>query len=176
MTIDFLSPYSFELEIGKAYNQAIQKCEGWICITDFDTLKPPGFNERIKAVIEQHGDKKRLFGCMTNRVGWNHPAIVPEMFMEDSVSAHLKTARDLWKQHGTAIEPAKVVPGYCMVFHRDLYDTWGPFPDKTVLFDRIASDKSECWLMRGVYILHLYRWGTKDPSRKVEHLKNGYSI
>lgn len=169
--IDFIQPYSYDLRIGEVYTEAIRKCNGWICITDQDTLKPPGFAERIKKVIEAHGNTSRLFGAMTNRVGWGHEAIVPDTFLEDSITNHLSVAKRLWEKNETDITKTRVVPGYCMVFHRELADKWLPFEPRTITFDRWASDRSECYLMQGVYIIHLYRWGVnKETHRKVEHL------
>jgi len=171
MKIDFIQPYSFDLHIGDVYNKAIRECTDWICLTDQDTLKPPGFAERIHQVLQKDGRKDTLYGCMTNRVGWNHPAIVKEMFMEDSIAKHLQTAKDLWENHGTDLQPTEVVPGYCMLFHRDLVDTWPPFHPRSIGFDRLASQKTKrVVLMKGVYIVHLYRYGHKDPSGKTSHL------
>lgn len=175
--ITFLQPYDFELQIGTAYNEAIEKAEGWICITDQDTLKPPGFAERIKEAIEKHGDKNRLFGCMTNRVGRPSPMIVEQMYQEDSITKHLEVSKQLWEKHKTAIEPVKIVPGYCMVFHKDLAKKWGPFTHNTYKFDIEASNRtgnapnrSRCYVMKGVYIIHLYRWGLENPKPHIEHL------
>ena len=168
--ITFLQPYAFDLEIGTAYNKAIEKAEGWICITDQDTLKPPGFAERVHDVIKRHGNKNRLFGCMVNRVGRPQPALVPNMYMNDSITDHLEVSKTLWEVHKTDIEPTKIVPGYCMVFHKDLAKRWKPFTHNTYKFDIEASNQSECMLMKGVYIIHLYRWGLKEPKPHIEHL------
>lgn len=172
MNIEFLMPYSFDLHIGDVYNKAIANApeDSWLVLMDQDTLRPPGFAERVKAVIETHGNKETLFGCMTNRVGWNHPAIIPEMFMEDSITVHLEVAKAVWRTHGTNITPTEVVPGYCMVFHKDLAKTWPPFEPRTITFDRVASRHSKCVLMQGVYIIHLYRWGHAEPTKKTRHL------
>lgn len=170
MKIDFIQPYSFDLHIGDVYNKAIRECDEWICLTDQDTLKPPGFAERIHRVLQDHGDKKTLYGAMTNRVGWDHPAVVKEMFLEDSILAHMEVAKALWLKHETAIEPTEVVPGYCMLFHRELVEDWPLFHPQSIGFDRIASKWSRTVLMKGIYIVHLYRYPLKDPSGKTSHL------
>ena len=171
--ITFLQPYAFDLQIGTAYNKAIEKAEGWICITDQDTLKPPGFAERVHEVIKKHGDKNRLFGCMTNRVGKPHPAIIQSMYQEDSITKHLEASKTLWKAHRTAIEPVKIVPGYCMVFHKSLAVRWRPFTHNTYKFDVEASNQSNTYLMKGVYLIHLYRWQHREnPRPHIDHLLN----
>lgn len=171
MNIEFIQPYSFELKIGKAYNEAIERAEGWVCITDQDTLKPPGFAERVAEILRTHGNKETLYGCMTNRVGHNHPAIVQALFEEDSITKHLECAERLWEEHKTTLEDTRIIPGYCMVFHKDLARHFLPFPENTLTFDKIASRKSpQCKIMKGIYIIHLYRWGVKDPQKEQTHL------
>lgn len=168
LNIDFIQPYSFDLTIGGAYSRAIAKCDDWICVNDQDTMKPPGFAERLQQVLKK-ADKNTIYGCMTNRVGWKHPAIVPEMFMEDSITKHLEKANELWEKYGTQTEPVDVVPGYCMVFRRELAETFLPIPNG-INFDRIISANRKTELMKGIYIIHLYRWGLKNPSIQTEHL------
>lgn len=173
--IEFIQPYSYDLNIGATYTQAIRKCEDWICITDHDTLKPPGFAERIMEVTKT-ASKDTIYGCMTNRVGWKHPAVIEELFMEENITKHLNKATELWEAYGTKTEPTKVVPGYCMLFHRELAETFLPIP-KAINFDRIICANRKTELMKGIYIIHLYRWGTKNPSIQTTHLhKTGFLL
>lgn len=168
--IEFIQPYSFDLNsIGDAYSHAISKCEDWIAMFDQDTLKPPGFAERINQVLKT-AKKDTIYGAMTNRVGWKHPGVVKEMFMEDSITKHIEKANELWDKYGTKTEPCEVVPGYCMIFHRELAETFLPLPNG-INFDRIISANRKTVLMKGIYIIHLYRWGLKNPSPQIEHLK-----
>lgn len=162
-------PYGFDLEIGSAYTKAIDKCEDWVVLMDHDTLRPPGFAERLQQVLKT-ADKRTIYGCMTNRVGWNHPAIIPEMFMEDSITKHLEKANELWNTYGIQTEPTEVIPGYCMIFHRSLADEFLPLPKRTYTFDRIISQGRNTVLMKGIYIIHLYRWGLENPSPVKDHL------
>jgi len=169
----FLSPYSYTLEIGQAYNHYISLLPpgAWICITDQDTLRPPGFAERIRELILDHGNEKRLIGCRTNRVGIPGPYCVEGMFMEENISAHLELAKTLWERHKTDLVKAEVVPGYCMVFNKALWELWGGFPPKTQQFDIWASNRSETWIASGIYIFHLYRWLHPAPRGVVKHLQ-----
>lgn len=178
-SVHFISPYSYSLEIGAAYNQAIDLLPpgAWVCITDQDTLKPPGFAERIRLVLQDFGTQDRLIGCRTNRVGIPGPYCVPGMFMEENISAHLEVAGKLWKRHNTDLEKVDVVPGYCMAFNKALWEAWGGFPDRGYRFDIYASQKSCCWIASGVYIFHLYRWLHPAPRAQVQHLNiKGYYL
>lgn len=172
MKIEFISPYAFNGLIGAAYNDAIarQPENSWICINDHDTLKPPGFADRISRVLDVHGHPDRMFGAMTNRVGWRNDAVVQEMYNNDSVTDHLIMAKSLWNMNGVAIRPVEIVCGYCMVFHKTLWEKMGGFPDRTIVFDKQMSSVAETYLMIGVYIFHLYRWGRANPEFVTNHL------
>ena len=169
--IKFISPYAYDLNIGKALNSAVaQGGWGWYCHCDHDTLKPPGFADRLFLTLEGL-PQDYVLTCRTNRVGHNHPAIVPFLFDESDINLHLEYAKEAWEQWGTEIEPTDNAPGYCMVFH---YDNWarnGGFPENSITFDRWLSNRSKPHLMRGLYIFHLYRWGSRNPSREITHLK-----
>jgi hypothetical protein len=172
--IHFLQPYAFNGMIGTAYNVDIMRMpkDSWICITDHDTLKPPGFADRVKKVLDHHGRADRLFGAMTNRVGYRNAAVVPSMYNNDSITDHLDMAKTLWKQNGTELKHTEIVCGYCMVFNKKLWEEMGGFPARTIVFDKqLSGAASECWTMTGVYILHLYRWGMANPETRVRHLQ-----
>ena len=172
MRINFISPYSFNLHIGDEYNHAIDKYQSdeWICINDQDTLKPPGFAERVHDVVLRHGQPDRLFGAMTNRVGWRNDAVIQSMYHNDSITDHLAMANELWKKNGIAIRPIEIVCGYCMVFQKSLWEKLGGFRSRSVVFDKEISAVADGYLMAGVYIVHLYRWGLPNPEIQTTHL------
>lgn len=171
--IFFLSPYSYTLDIGQEYNNSIQLLpdNAWICLTDQDTLKPPGFADRVRQVLREVGTKDRLIGCRTNRVGIPGPYCVPGMFMEENISAHLQVAASLWRNNGAELAKVDVVPGYCMLFNKALWEKWGGFPSSGFQFDVWASQRSDTWLATGVYIFHLYRWLHPAPRGLHKHLR-----
>lgn len=174
-TVHFLAPYAFDLLIGGAYNRAIEMLPpgAWICINDHDTLKPPGFAERVKFVIEYEIEDPAswLVGCKTNRMSRANPNVVQAMHEEDSLSAHLVCAAQLWEKHKTALEPNHEVAGYCMIFHRSLWERVGGFPPRSIRFDSWLSERSSCWTASGIYLIHLYRWHQrKNPEKSYSHL------
>ncbi len=173
MRLEFISPYSFELNIGGAINQAIDHLpdDAWVVHCDHDTLKPPGFAERVHQVLKNpHLKTEFVFTCRTNRVGWGNPLVVEEMFMEENMTAHLRMAKTLWEQHGTTVMPTEVAPGYCMVFNVGHVKRLGGFSPRSIVFDKWLSERSVPMVMEGVYIFHLYRWLKPNPGNSYNHL------
>ena len=173
--IHFLSPYTFNLEIGGEYNRMIEMlpANSWICINDHDTLKPPGFAERVKFIIEYEfrDPAHMLIGARTNRMSSANPNVVKEMNENDSVTDHLRVSMELWQKHKTELVDNDVVAGYCMIFNKQLWERLGGFPPRTILFDSWISERSETYTAAGLYIFHLYRWHQrKNPEKAYIHL------
>ena len=170
--INFIQPYSFELNIGDAYNEAIEPLEGWICLTDQDTLKFDGFAHHIKDVIETI-DERTIFTCMTNRLRKDNRQVIIELFDETNIEVHFNKFASLWALNGTKLTDADVIAGVCMVFHKSIWERI-KFVN-AANFDRVFT--AECKnrgykikLATGIYIFHLYRWGKKNPESSFEHL------
>lgn len=173
MRIDFIQPYAFDGKIGKEYHERIsESTSDLVCITDQDTLKPPGFAERLHDTMKWLWEPGKMFTCMTNRIGYNHPAKVGELFTEERISFHLDHAELLWRLNGRKYMSVKVCPGYCMVFSPEDYRKLPQhLPDTTITFDKQLSRWFQTYLLTGIYIIHLYRWHNKDkPEESQEHL------
>ena len=172
MNIHFISPYSYSLQIGTAINEIVATLpdDSWIVHCDQDTLKPPGFADRVKKVLDGGIAKNVVLTCMTNRIGIDTPARLDDMWEEDSISNHLQKAKYLWKHFGTKTEPTNIAPGYCMIFHKQHWIALGGFPGNSIRFDLWLTERSTAYLMRGIYIIHLYRWGhSKTKARNRYH-------
>ena len=176
--INFIQPYDYNLNIGKAYNEAIKPLEGWICLTDQDTLKFEGFAQRVKTIIETV-DEMTILTCMTNRLRRNNKQVLSEYFNESDINVHQDVFERLWTTYGTTLTDADVIAGVCMIFHKSAWDKI-KFTHNTVTFDRIFSHQAmqqgyKLRLAKGLYIFHLYRWGKDDPENNIAHLvKNHY--
>ena len=62
-----------------------------------------------------------------------------------------------------------------MVFHKSLWEKVGGFREDQTFFDKYFSydvyDKGGvCMIAKGLYIFHLYRWGSLNPVSEVKHL------
>ena len=171
--IHFLQPYDFNLNIGKAYNDAIEPLDGWICITDQDTLKFDRFAQRVRAIIETI-DENTAFTCMTNRLRRNNPCVLAHLFDESDINVHLGVFESLWARYGTQLEDTEVMAGVCMVFHKSAWEKV-KFAPNTNVFDRVFSHYLRqkgvrVCVAKGLYMFHLYRWGKEDPENNVAHL------
>lgn len=171
--IHFIQPYDFNLNIGKAYNKEIEPLEGWICLTDQDTLKFEGFAEKVDQIINV-SNENMLITCMTNRLRKANKCVVPGMYDEERISKHMEKYNALWDRYGTFLDNINVVPGMFMLFHKSLWEKV-KFREDTIKFDTLFTMDARAKGMqikvaKGLYIFHLYRWGKDDPENYIEHL------
>lgn len=171
MKVNYIQSYSPDFKISERLNEIIEPLDGWICLTDMDTLKPPGFAERLIKILKE-ASEDMVIGAMTNRLRKGNIAVVEELYDNPNITDHLQKSDDLWSEFETQLAEISVVAGNCMVFHKKVFNLVGGFPDKT-MFDRAFCKKAMVYgaklrLAKGLYIFHLYRWG-KDPF-DVSHL------
>lgn len=160
--INFIQPYSFDGNIGKAYNDAIEPLDGWICITDQDTLKFYGFAQRVKQITEA-ADTNMLIGCMVNRLRKDNTNVLSDFYYERDISTHLLVFEGIWAKNGVKLERSKeVVAGVFMLFHKSLWEKV-KFKENEINFDNHFS--VDCrkagfvtMVAKGLYIFHLYKW------------------
>ena len=147
-----------------------QGTRGYV-LTDQDTLKPPEFAQRLQKVLHNLPGTI-LIGTRTNRLNPSNPAVIGAAYNLESISKHLEISEGAWKDQGVNLSPCKVVAGCCMIFKKSLWREWGGFPENSIRFDSEVSAKSECFIATGLYIIHLYRWGSNVPQLYTAHLKN----
>lgn len=174
MKVNYIQSYSPEFTISKRLNEIINPLEGWICLTDCDTLKFPNFTTNLIEVLNTV-DTNTLIGPMTNRLRPTNPAVIQSMYNNDSISDHFLKAVELWNEFKTETEPAKIIAGNCMIFHKSLFDKVGGFDENKLFFDKyfsyaVTEIGGRCLLAKGLYIFHLYRWDSIDPVSQVSHL------
>lgn len=180
--IHHITPYHYALgkiNIGGYYNSVIDALpdDSVIVLRDQDTLilNPNDFNKQLYYIISPFVmDSYDLLTCMTNRIGLKDHC-VPGMFEEESISRHIEKASELRSEFGHKIVETSVAPGMLMIFHKI---TWArhKFEENSIFFDRIFSKKviqsgGKIGLCKGMYLLHLYRWGQINPEQYTEHLK-----
>jgi hypothetical protein len=176
MTVHYLQPFAVDKDICKAYNQACKLIpdQDWICITDMDTMFLHPEQKRIIDTVANSGQAD-LYGCVSNRC--NVPDLVlPSMFDERDIKKHYLKAEERI-QFGNVVEFYKgVIPGYFMLFSKKTWNQVQGFsiPDYGVnyAFDQYFSAKIKSKaIIKGVYLLHLYRIWSDMPAWDVEHLK-----
>lgn len=172
MNIRYITPFAQNLNIGYSYNEAISELpdDCHIVLRDHDTLLFPNSGNQIPAIIEANPEFE-LITSITNRIGVHlHCAV--GMFDDDSILAHQNKAAELWSRFGTDVIPTGVAPGFCMIFHKRIWERAGGFKEHSITFDREFSNEVRKWgkigLAKGLYIFHLYRYG-KDK-KDISHL------
>ena len=161
--MNFIQPYDFDFNIGKAYNEACEPLEGWICITDQDTLKFEGFAQRVKQITDI-ADKTQVITCITNRLRKDNENVIHELYNESDINIHKDKFDALWTTYGTQLEPTKMpIAGVCMIFHKSVWEKV-KFIEKAINFDSLFTHSCKragftTHVAKGLYIFHLYRWG-----------------
>ena len=173
MNINYLQVYDYNLNISQSLNKAVKNLNGWICLTDQDTLKFPSFMDNLKEILKD-ADKNNLIGSTTNRLRPSNPQVIQELFNESDIDKHFDYSIDCWDQFGTTLEETNLIAGSCMVFHKSLWEKVGGFDEDKIFFDKYFSYKvnevGKCLIAKGLYIFHLYRWKANDPVSSVHHL------
>ena len=178
MKVHFISPFSTEKNIGGAINDAIQQLhaddDDWIVHTDQDVLWLRSDSKKQLIEILSNTDYD-ILGPATNRLA-NHYQLVANMFNEDSISKHIEVAN---KRHEVAYGEVRdythVLAAFCLCFKVKTWKLLGGFTENNIVFDtnfaqKAHENKLKCGLMTGIYLLHLYRWGSPNPSRDIKHL------
>src|SRR5690606_33279216 len=179
--IHYLTPYDSGKNIGKAYNEAIERIgddNDWIVVRDGDTLFPtPQWGKHIEDALMKVGDHYQLIGAMTNRIGSEHQR-VPGMFEVWDMREHVKKAQELQEKHYADVEETdKGVAGFFLAFRKKTWKqikfTENPNEARrfdTVFYKAVRAAKMRVGIMKGLYIVHLYRPLSSSPRTDVKHL------
>lgn len=174
--VHYLQPFAIDKNICRAYNEACDMIPDgdWICLTDYDAM----FLHPIqKQLVEQIANSRQadLYGAMTNRC--NVPeCLVQGMFDEFDLKNHFTKAFTQYQIFKDQVyHHSGFIPGYFMLFSKDTWIKVGGFkvpplaPQFT--FDQYFSMAVERKaIIKGLYILHLYRIWSKFPQLDSEHL------
>ena len=176
MTVYYIQPFAIDKDICKAYNEACRLIPkgDWICITDYDTMF---LHHEQKVLIEQvvKSGQADLYGAMTNRC--NVPeCLLPSMFEELNIKKHYEKAKERLAFGTQTTLHTGPIPGYFMLFSKDTWSRSGGFtiPEYGVnyAFDQYFSQKvKRKAIIKGIYLLHLYRIWSGAPTVDFEHLK-----
>lgn len=177
--IHYLTPYSPEGNIGRAYNEAcanVPSEEDWIVIRDGDTMfLTPEWGRQVKDVLEANGDRYGLYGAMTNRVASPRQRI-EGTFDEMDLKKHYLIAEEEERNHWSGVEDMEEdVAGFFMAFRKSTWTKVGGFKENTPVFDRkftraVRKAGLGVGLMRGLYVLHAYRLWSRRPAFSTGHL------
>lgn len=178
MKFHFISPYDREKNIGGAINSAIEQLhaaeDDFIVLMDQDILfLQPDTKAHIIEILESTSFD--ILGCMTNRLGSN-AQLVAGFFNEDSITAHVNQAKTQWHVYGPTVVATEIVAGMLMCFKVSTWRALGGFDENRINFDwlfctRAPKKRLKVGIMAGIYVLHLYRWGSVEPANDYKHLE-----
>ena len=183
MNIHFISPFSIDKNLGKAYNNTIKNLPitDWVCVMDYDAmLLDPNQVKRMYEYIQAYPDAT-LFVCYGSRVKDG----VPQQYLFGrkeqvaTITDHINIARNLLAADNLsgALNVKQVnrsVAGFLMLFS---VETWRRFPfdegRKCLTVDtnfskRILRAGGKILLMESIYVWHTYR--LLEGKQSIKHL------
>lgn len=173
--IHYISPYATDGNIGRALNEACTLVPDgdWICLRDGDAMfTTPDWGRTIDYVIREYGGQYDLFGAVTNRIGWKHHQ-VPGMMDVMDLRQHWEVGAMI-QANGPQVEPTtELIAGFFMLFSKATWSRTQFQEDRrrARLFDMDFSMKiKRRAIIRGLYLLHLYRIWSDNPRGDIKHL------
>lgn len=171
-----ITPWASDLNIGGEYSKVISELpdDCYICLRDQDTMfLNPKAGNHVENIIKAN-PKYDVITCMTNRIGIKEHCH-PTMFDEPDINEHIIAANMLNMRYGAECIDTHIAPGMLMIFHKSVWQKH-KFEENSIFFDKIFSKKviasgGKIGLAKGLYLLHLYRFGQDNPKTYREHLR-----
>lgn len=176
--IHYISPFRCDKNIGKSINNAITEFisndNDWICHLDQDVLwLLPDSKKQLEEILSTTDFD--ILGMVTNRLGQQHQ-LVQGMYNEPDISKHIEIAKKMQNLNGNdIIETKEILAAFCLCFKVKTWKSLGMFVENAINFDAIFSicaikDGYKLGICPGIYLFHLYRWGSDNPSHDIKHL------
>lgn len=183
-TVHHITSARYDKNIGKAINDIAKNIgqDDWICLRDIDTI--PILHKEFIKQCQEIADKGNfdLIGCITNRMGLERQLYNKKLSEDFNIKNHVPIAQELYKKHGSKVNPhVGTIGGVMMMFSKRVWDTVGGFDeggivnDKLHYFDytfsrKVANARGRIGIADGIYIFHLYRMDSDNPTRSIKHL------
>lgn len=179
MMVHYISPYSDDKNIGKAYNEACARIpdNDWICIFDQDVLfLLPDTRRRINEITAR--GEYDLYLPVMNRLGFPYQLHRQKRSESHEIMEHRGIAKTRWNVFTHKVEPYnQITAGAVMVFRKS---TWANNKFATGKYNQVHFDAhfgevlrnkgGKVGLMLGIYVYHMYRPDCKDPQPDITHL------
>lgn len=176
MKIRYITPFATDKNIGKEYNAVIDELpdDCYVVLRDGDTLfLTSEWGKQIENIIKDNPNFD-VITCKTNRITTS-TSLEQGMFDITDMDKHVAKAKELQSKYGAKVEPCNIAPGLLMIFHKSVWYQV-KFQEHSYIFDKQFSQQCREKGMRigvakGLYLFHLYRWGSLNPSKYISHLK-----
>jgi|ERR1700744_363145 len=176
--VHYISPFRSDKNIGKAINGAINQLKAdsddFICLLDHDVMfLRPDSKKQLEEILKTTDFD--ILGPVTNRLAMDYQ-LHPGVFDEDSITAHVAIANQRHEDYyGQVNYYPHIAAAFCLCFRVSTYVKLGGFHENSIQFDsifcaRALNAKMKLGLMTGIYVFHLYRWGSKNPKQDCSHL------
>ena len=118
-----------------------------------------------------------VIGCSTNRLGGTFQLWNNEISDNVDIIHHQKIALDAQHKYGLELEPVtngNYLAGLFYLFRKSLWNEI-PFEEKSIQFDLLFCNSlyekgKTMAIARGLYLFHLYRLGSDDPKKAIQHI------
>lgn len=179
--IYYFKPFDTKKRLGHIHNKyckLVPNANDYICLLDPDTMfLHPHQQAWIEEIVEKHGDKWDLLGCMTNRVGVTNQLFEGKYrgsttFKELNVFNHILNEKDCRKELDN-IKETNLIAGFFMLFKRSLWDKikFEQGIDFDIKFcNAVKKSGGRIGIMQGVYLWHSYRLLSDNPTKYKKHL------
>jgi len=161
------SPYSFEKNLGAAYNKEMELLpndDDWAILMDTDTLfldveQPRLFQKAIEA-----NPNAGIYTCYASRTGMRKQQFENNKYtLSADLKLHRQIAIDQLKKPFSVIPIKGEIAGYCFAIKKSTWKSVGRFSEKGILSvdtdfsKRLIQNNLQIFLIENIYILHYYR-------------------
>jgi len=166
--MEIIIPYAPNMELGKAYNKAMQTVNDWVLFLDHDALiLCPHYFDACINVIERLDHKAGWITAVTNRIAcaYQLDRFAPN---GDDIMNHMQYAKKRWTEFGDTAQlidgnvPNPGFSGFFMLTHREAWEKVGGFIDGFLGVDNaywkaLIKNNYDTYIMPGIYVYHIYR-------------------
>lgn len=182
--VHHITPARADKNIGKAINDLVKNIDDddWVCLRDIDTI-PPLHKEFIVQCEEiASSGKFDLVGCITNRSGLERQLYNKKISSDMDIMNHIEIAEELIGKHGSSVSSyTGTIAGIMMLFSKRIWMAIGGLDEGGIVnkanefFDytfcqKVMRVRGRIGVADGVYVFHLYRPKSDNPTRDTLHL------
>ena len=117
-----------------------------------------------------------MLGCLTNRIGVHEQLCGGVISDEGDINLHVGIAKQCWEvNRGYHIQTRGPLGAFMLCFRVSVWQELSGFKEGVLNFDSLFCELARqrgfiTGIMQGVYVFHLYRWGTINPCKQIQHL------
>lgn len=176
-------PYSPEKKLYEEYNRymnLLPNDDDFACLLDHDIMFTTyDWYNQMTEITKNHS-KCGCFVATTNRVGGERQ--IADVKVDDDIRYNRNAGERIKQEHGTEVEDFSInkphdLCGFLMLLKKETWKKIGGFEawDKgngllgidSKLHRKLIAANESVYIMKGVYLYHWYRGGSKDKSHLI---------